>query len=139
VTSPNLRSVAADSNVLLSAIAGKAAGRVFSDSKLVVVTTEENVAEVREYLPEFAAKYGLSAEALREVLEVLPIQVLGKRQYSTHLFEARSLLGERDPDDVPLAALALKLDIPIWSNDHDFDDFPTGVYSTAKLIKVLGV
>jgi len=139
VTSPNLRSVAADSNVLLSAIAGKAAGRVFSDSKLVVVTTEENVAEVREYLPEFAAKYGLSAEALREVLEVLPIQVLGKRQYSTHLFEARSLLGDRDPDDVPLAALALKLDIPIWSNDHDFDDFPTGFYTTAKLIKVLGV
>jgi predicted nucleic acid-binding protein len=139
VTSPNLRSVAADSNVLLSAIVGKAAIRVFDDPRLVVVTTQDNIAEIVEYLPEFAAKYELSEESLLEVFERLPIQVFGKRQYSTHVFEARSLLGERDPDDVPLAALALKLGIPVWSNDRDFDNFPTGVYSTAKLIKVLGV
>jgi predicted nucleic acid-binding protein len=139
VTSPHLRSVAADSNVLLSAIAGKAAGRVFSDPELVVVTTEENIAEVRQYLPEFAARYELPEESLLEALELLPIQVVGKSEYSTHLFEARSLLAERDPDDVPLAALALKLGIPVWSNDRDFDNFPTGVYSSAKLIKVLGV
>jgi len=139
VTSPNLRSVAADSNVLLSAIVGKAAIRVFDDPVLVVVTTQDNVAEIVEYLPEFAAKYELSEESLLEVFERLPIQVFGKRQYSTHVFEARSLLGERDPDDVPLAALALKLGIPVWSNDRDFDNFPTGVFSTAKLIKVLGV
>lgn len=139
MTSPNLRSVAADSNVLLSAIVGKAAIRVFDDPVLVVVTTQDNVAEIVEYLPEFAAKYELSEESLLEVFERLPIQVFGKRQYSTHVFEARSLLGERDPDDVPLAALALKLGIPVWSNDRDFDNFPTGVFSTAKLIKVLGV
>jgi len=125
--------------VLLSAIVGKAALRVFDDPGLVVVTTQDNVAEVVEYLPEFAAKYHLSEEWLLEVFEMLPIQVFGKRQYATHVFEARSLLGERDPDDVPLAALALKLSIPVWSNDRDFDNFPTGVYSTAKLIKVLGV
>ncbi|MEA2328818.1 MAG: hypothetical protein QOE68_3777 [Thermoanaerobaculia bacterium] len=139
MTSPNLRSVAADSNVLLSAIVGKAAIRVFDHPEFVVVTTQDNVAEVMEYLPEFAAKYELSEESLLEVLDLLAIQVFGKRQHSTHIFEARSLIGERDPDDVPLAALALKLGIPIWSNDRDFDDFPTGVYSTAKLIKVLGV
>jgi predicted nucleic acid-binding protein len=125
--------------VLLSAIVGKAAIRVFDHPEFVVVTTQDNVAEVMEYLPEFAAKYELSEESLLEVLDLLAIQVFGKRQHSTHIFEARSLIGERDPDDVPLAALALKLGIPIWSNDRDFDDFPTGVYSTAKLIKVLGV
>lgn len=138
MTSPSLRSVAADSNVLLSAIVGKAASRVFH-SELLVVTTEDNAAEVREYLPEFAKRYGVSEESLLEAFELLPIEVLGKRQYSTHLFEARSLLAERDADDVPLAALALKLGIPIWSNDRDFDDFPTGNFSTAKLLKVLGV
>lgn len=139
MTSPNLRSVAADSNVLLSAVVGKAASRVFNHSEFLVVTTEENIAEVREYLPEFAERYGVSQGLLLEAFELLPIQVFGKRQYSTHLFEARSLLGERDADDIPLAALALKLGIPVWSNDRDFDNFPTGVYSTAKLIKVLGV
>ncbi len=61
MTSPNLESVAADSNVLLSAIAGKAAIRVFATPDLMIVTTDENVAEVHKYVPEFAARYGLSA------------------------------------------------------------------------------
>ena len=44
-------SVAADSNVLLSAIAGKAARRVFEAADLTVVTTVQNIDEVREYIP----------------------------------------------------------------------------------------
>ena len=39
--SPSLGSVAADANVLLSAAIGKAAQRVFHETSLVVVTTEE--------------------------------------------------------------------------------------------------
>jgi predicted nucleic acid-binding protein len=139
VTSPNLRSIAADSNVLLAAIAGRAALRVFDRLELQVVTTEENLVEVREKLPQFAARYGIAEEELFHSLALLPVTTYVKRQYASHVFEARSLLAARDPDDVPLAALALKLGIPIWSNDRDFDDFPTGIYSTAKLIKVLGV
>lgn len=139
MTSPNLRSVAADSNVLLSAIAGKAALRVFRAPDLTIVTTEENIAEVLEYIPEFAARYEIPEEALLDMLALLTFEVYPKRGYATQLFAARALMADRDPDDVPLAALALKLGIPIWSNDHDFDGFPTGVYPTAKLIKVLGV
>jgi hypothetical protein len=45
--------------VLLSAVAGKAARHVFEYSELIVVTTENNVAEVEEYIPYFAARYGL--------------------------------------------------------------------------------
>ncbi|MEA2336132.1 MAG: hypothetical protein QOE82_139 [Thermoanaerobaculia bacterium] len=139
MTSPNLKSVAADSNVLLAAITGRAALRVFDDPKLQIVTTDANAVEVREYVPKFAARYGFSEEKLFEEFAVLPVEIYSKRQYATHLFEARSLIAARDPDDVPLAALALKLGIPVWSNDRDVDDFPTGIYSTAKLIKVLGV
>ena len=40
---------------------------------------------------------------------------------------------------MPLAALALKLEIPIWSNDHDFEDVPLIVYPTARLLKILGL
>jgi predicted nucleic acid-binding protein len=139
VTSPNIRSVAADSNVLLSAIAGKAAHRVFGHPDLLIVTTDANAAEVREYLPEFARRYGIAEGMLLDVFELLPIEIYSKRDYSTHLFAARALLAERDPDDVPLAALALKLGIPIWSNDRDYDNFPNGVFSTARLLKLLGV
>lgn len=58
MTSPPLRSVAADSNVLLAALARRAARRVFDYAPdLIIVTTEQTIAEVEEYLPEFAARY----------------------------------------------------------------------------------
>ena len=41
--------------------------------------------------------------------------------------------------DVPLAALALKLEIPIWSNDRDFEELPLITYPTARLLKILGL
>jgi predicted nucleic acid-binding protein len=138
VSSASVKSVAADSNVLLSAVAGKAARRVFADLELVVVTTEANIAEVKEYVPEFAARYGLPEELLLETLELLPVAVYGEPEYRDQLPAARKLLAERDEDDVALAALALKLRVAIWSNDRDYENFPTGVFTTATLLKVLG-
>lgn len=36
-------------------------------------------------------------------------------------------------------ALALKLEIPVWSNDRDFEELPLIAYPTAKLLKILGL
>ena len=49
----------------------------------------------------------------------------------------QSFLKDRDPDDIHLAALALKEDIPIWSNDRDFEKISIPVYTTAQLLKIL--
>lgn len=57
----------------------------------------------------------------------------------SHVAEARRYLDKRDPDDVALAALALKLGVPIWSNDNDFEELPLEVFPTAKLSKILGI
>lgn len=138
MTSTNIRSVAADSNVLLSAVAGKAARRVFAIPELIVVTTEQNIAEVMEYIPEFAARYGLPDVLLLEVLGLLPIEIYAEHEYSDELAAAGDLLSNRDKDDIALAALALRLRIPVWSNDRDFEHFPHGVFTTAQLLKILG-
>ena len=138
MNSANIRSVAADSNVLLSAVAGNAARRVFADPDLIVVTTEANIEEVQEYVPEFAGRYHLAEERLLDALALLPLAVYGEPEYREELPAARQLLAQRDEDDVGLAALALKLRIPIWSNDRDYENFPTGVFTTARLLKVLG-
>jgi len=53
--------------------------------------------------------------------------------------EAACFLHKRAPSDIPLGALALKLEIPIWSNDHDFEELPLIVYPTARLLKILGL
>jgi predicted nucleic acid-binding protein len=140
VTSRPLRSVAADSNVLLSAAVGHAARRVFERAqKLVVVTTEANLAEVQAYLPSMAQAYGLDLVEVQEALAALPIKLYSERQYRGRIPQARRYLQERDPDDVALAALAFKLQIPIWSNDRDFENLPIEIYPTAKLLKLLGL
>jgi predicted nucleic acid-binding protein len=138
---PTIRSVAADSNVLLSAIAGRAARAVLeAEPPIEIVTTEATLAEVKEYLPEFAERYSLDLDTLLAALAVLPAQCFSESDYVSHLGEARKYLDKRDPDDVHLAALAIKLGIPIWSNDRDFDELPnTDVYTTAELLKALGV
>jgi PIN domain len=54
--------VVADANVLLSAVIGKAAARVFFDEWIAIHVTEFNAREVEEYLPSMAGKYGIAAE-----------------------------------------------------------------------------
>jgi predicted nucleic acid-binding protein len=140
VISRVLRSVAADSNVLLSAAVGHAARRVFERvPKLLVVTTEANLAEVQAYLPSMSEAYDLDLVEVQEALAALPIRLYTARWYRGRIPEARKYLQDRDPDDVALAALALKLQVPIWSNDRDFESLPLETYPTAKLLKTLGL
>ena len=137
--SPTLRSVAADANVLLAAATGGAAQRVFHETDLAVVTTEEVLDEVREYLAELAVENGLTEEEAEGHLAALPIVAYPESAYRRRLAEARRYLAQRDPDDVGLAALALHLGIPVWSNDKDFRAVPVELYPTAKLLKLLGL
>ena len=140
MTSPPIKSVAADANVLLAAIAGRAAARVFAERpELIVITTKVTLREVHKYVPEFARRYGLDLEVLHEITDNLPVQRYAQPAYRSHLAQARHYLEHRDPDDVALGALALKLNVPVWSNDNDLRELPLPVYSTAVLLRMLGM
>ena len=139
MTSPKPESVAADANVLLSAAVGGAASRVFTDSDLEVVTTEEVLAEVREHLASLARKVRMPLEEAEEYLATLPVKAYPEPVYRARLGDARRHLADRDPDDIGLAALALHLGIPVWSNDKDFRVVPVELYPTARLLKTLGL
>jgi len=86
-----------------------------------------------------AETYRLDLVEVQEALGALPIRLYSETYYRSSLPQARRYLQRRDPDDVALAALALKLQIPIWSNDRDFEGLPLALYPTAKLLKVLGL
>ena len=137
MTSESLKRAAADSNVILSAVIGKAALRIFVRPELELITTQFNLQEVEEYLPRLAQKYRLDERALFWQLKMLPIHVFAEKYYKSHLEKAERLLSGRDPDDIHLLALALKESIPIWSNDHDFEKLSIPVYTTAKFLKAL--
>jgi len=131
--------VAADANVLLSAVLGHAALRVFTQSNLSVFTTKGVLQEVREYLPVLAKQYGMLGEALESHLRLLAVRESGRDEYRSKLFAAARAIGKRDPDDVELLALALTFEIPIWSNDTDFEDVGVEWLTTARLLKRLGI
>ena len=131
--------VAADSNVILSAVVGKAALKVFTRTQVKVVTSTNVLDEVREYLPKMAESYELAVEALEGQFRLLAIEEYERWQFESALSKAERRLGHRDPDDAELLALALKLSVPIWSNDNDFKDTGVECYTTARLLRTLGI
>jgi predicted nucleic acid-binding protein len=123
--------------VILSAVAGGAARRVFNRPKIEVVTTAFTLAEVFEYLPVLAESRNVALELLEWQLRLLAIRVCSPNLYRESVPEAMRLIGGRDPDDAELVALALSLDIPIWTNDRDFEGTSVRCYTTARLLKLL--
>ena len=86
-----------------------------------------------------AEAYALDLVEVQQAFSALPIKQYAEKYYRSSLSRARQLLQRRDPDDVAFAALGLKLEIAIWSNDRDFEGLPIAVYPTAKLLKMLGL
>ena len=138
-TSNHLKKLAADANVILSAIAGKAALRVFLEEDIEIVTTQFNIEEVREYLGVMAEKYALSEEVLESQLKLLPLKEYPRSFYKDFIQKAAEKLSVRDSDDIELLALSMKLEVPVWSNYRDFTDSWIEVYTTAKLLKILNI
>jgi len=131
--------VAADSNVILSALVGKAALRIFTRSSVEVFTTARVLDEIREYIPKMASLYKLAPEVLEGQLCLLAIHECASERFEKELPEASRRLAKRDPDDVDLLALAMALEVPVWSNDDDFRDTGVAWYTTAELLDALDV
>ncbi len=131
--------VAADSNVILSALVGKAALRVFTRSSVEVFTTARVLDEIREYIPKMASLYELAPEVLEGQFRLLAIHEGASELFEKELPEASRRLSKRDPDDVDLLALPRALEVPVGSNDDDFRDAGVAWYTTAELLDALDV
>jgi len=132
--------LAADANVLVSAVLGGRARLILASPAVeAVFTTATVLSEVQEYAPILAAKKKLSAESILLAVSVLPIELVDPSLYRRKLAEARRRIGDRDPDDVDLLALALLLRVPVWSNDNDFEVARVEWYTTAELLTRLAL
>lgn len=138
----SVASVVGDANVLLSAIAGRAARRVMVEYGVTVHVARFTSLEVLEYLPHFAKRYDLPEELLRLEWQLLPIEVHAGALYAPELRTAQRLLAGRDSDDAHPLALALAMALPLWTNDRDLTDLGerAGVplWTTARLLAALG-
>ena len=132
--------LAADANVLLSAVIGGRAGIVLSHPEVEeVITTATVFAEVEEYSAVLGRKKKLAPETLMLAVASLPVSIVARQVYAGSMARARKRIGKRDPDDVELLALALHFEVPLWSNDRDFEGCGVEQITTAELLKKLGV
>ena len=130
----------ADANVLLSAAIGGRARLVLEHPRVEAVHAPAfALDEVHEYLAALAKKKRLAIDTLMLTLAALPITVVDRDEYRSHLSEARRRMRRRDPDDADILALALHLKLPVWSNDNDFEDAGVEWHTTAELLTTLGV
>jgi predicted nucleic acid-binding protein len=132
-----IASVVADANVLLSAVVGKAALRVFTEFRVVVHVAQFNADEVVEYLPYMASKYDLPAELVEMQWKLLPLHTHPVNDYHSWLPQAMADLKDRDPEDAHALALARSLTLPLWTNDRDLSGRDVECYSTARLLRLL--
>ena len=132
--------LAADANVLLAAVLGGRARLVLASPDIdEVLTTEPTIAEVRKYAALLAEKRRLPADLLFLAGACLPVTVVVPKDYAASMAEAKRRIGRRDPDDVPLLALAIQFGVPVWSNDKDFEGCGVPWLTTEAVLRQLGM
>jgi len=132
--------LAADANVLLSCVLGGRARLVLGHAEIEeIFTTGPTFEEVREYAVLLGRKKKLAAETMMMTVAALPVSIAAPEVYEKAIDEARGRIEWRDPGDVEILALAIHLKIPLWSNDNDFEDCGIERYTTAQILRRLGI
>ncbi len=132
--------LAADANVLLSAVIGGRARLAISHPQIEeLLTTATVYAEVEEYALELGRKKNIPSETLMLAVASLPVSIGSREVYKRSIAGAKRQIGWRDADDVELLALAMHFKIPLWSNYNDFSKCSVQRITTAELLKMLGV
>jgi predicted nucleic acid-binding protein len=132
--------IAADANALLSAVLGGRANLILHHPEVdEVLTAEETLDEVQEYAAGLARKKRLHEDLVLLAVATLPVTVIERKIYESGIAEASRRIGRRDPGDIPILALALTLNLPLWSNDKDFKDVGVEWYTTERLLRRLRI
>lgn len=67
----------------------------------------------------------------------MPIEWKPTSAYKDQRQEAKKRIADRNPDDWPTVALALELDLPVWSQDKDLTIAGIEVFTTGELLDAL--
>lgn len=93
--------------------------------------------EIARHIPRLAAGRRLDPPLLFAALQVIPIEWKPVAEYDSHREEADLRIASRDPDDWPTVALALALNLPVWSQDKDLASASLDVFTTGQLLDAL--
>ncbi len=124
-----------DANPLIAAMLGGRAREILFSGKFRFCSAQATLFEVAKHLPWVADKLHLPESHLFQEFQLLPIEACQPTEYQTYEEQALRMIAARDPLDAPVLALALARQLPIWSNDHDFEGLASvEVFTTSKLL-----
>jgi len=114
-----------DTNIVFSGlIAGGKTQELLLSDRIELYAPEFFFTELDNHREEISEKSNLSEDELGLLLDLLfrDTEVVPKEEFGDELSKAAEHIEETDPDDVPFLALALHLDVDLWSDDTDFDN-----------------
>jgi predicted nucleic acid-binding protein len=126
----------ADANILFSlARPDSVASRLVTDYRIKLYSPEYVLSEIAEHKEEVSKKTGQPYDRIIERLKDL-VDYTESEEYEALMSHACRVL--KDAEDAPYLALALKLRVPIWSNDrHLKEQEKIPVFSTKELVELL--
>lgn len=128
-----------DNNILFSLMKpGSVNSSIFSNFKFNCFAPEFIKEEFEKYEKECLKKSGLSKKKFsKRKKEIFSnINFISFSEFKDNLKDAEKV--SPDIDDAPYFALALKLDIPLWSNDKALkNQDKVAIISTRELIEIL--
>ena len=129
-----------DANVLMSALVattGKTYDLIFNE-RINLFSPEFLLEEFEKHKDEILDKSGLNESDFKLFLSLISskIEFVSKSEFEKFIPKAKKITPY--PDDTEYFALALKLRMPIWSNDKRLkQQDKIKVYSTTDLLKFL--
>ncbi|MBI2095854.1 MAG: hypothetical protein HYT89_06770 [Candidatus Omnitrophica bacterium] len=132
-----------EANILLAALLKEAITReLLLDSRLKLYAPEHLISETLHLLKKnkkIQRRIGLTPKALEETFYLITqdIETHPRKTYASSLAEAKKIAPHSE--DAPYLALALALNIPVWSNDQGIHaQSKVKVYTTKALLTALG-
>jgi len=123
------RGLVLDANILLRAVFGQRVRQILEkyEDDARFYTPDVCFQDARRYIPVISKERRFDVDLGLSVLEQIGriVEQVDRSLYEEYQNAARGRIDLRDPDDWPVVATALLLDLPIWTEDQDF--FGSGV------------
>lgn len=126
-----------DANILLRAVFGMRVRALIESWEDAVDFYSPDVCfeDAREYIPDIARRKGFDPGTALTVLQQVErvVQPVERSLYQQHEKTARLRISRRDPEDWPVLATALLLDVPVWTEDQDFFGAGVATWTTDRV------
>lgn len=126
-----------DANILIRAVLGVRVRTLLEcyEENCEFYSPEACFLEARRHLPQILGYRGLDPGPALAVLDEITrlVQPIERTLYQSFEAVARTRMAPRDLRDWPVMALALALNLPIWTEDQDFFGSGIAIWTTDRV------